>query len=263
MHDLLEIQSDFAAALRDRDATSRAGRWLAGDAAHVEQRVAIYRANMVASAAKALSAAYPVARQVVGEEFFHGLARAYQHETPSTSGDLTDFGAEFPAFLAGFEHTRSLPYLPDLARLEWAVHRAYGAADALPWDAAELAAVDPEQHEAIRFDWSAGTAVIDSPYPIARIWTIHQAAHDGEFAVDWNAPQCALVARDGFVVDVSHLAAGDAAFMAASLAGTALGPAVAEALRVGPMFDLGKLLARVIALGLVRGFSLIDPDEKT
>jgi hypothetical protein len=258
MRDLLEIQSDFAAALRDRDATSRTGRWLAGDATCVEQRVAIYRANMVASADKALSAAYPVARQVVGAEFFHGLARVYRHETPSTSGDLTDFGAEFPAFLAGFEHTQSLPYLPDLARLEWAVHRAYGAADALPWDAGALAAVDPGRHEAIRFDWSAGTAVIDSRFPIARIWTIHQAGHDGEFAVDWNEPQCALVARDGFVVDVSVLAPGDAAFMTASLAGSALGEAAADALQVDSGFDLGKLLARSIALRRVRGFSLID-----
>jgi len=256
MPDLLAIQQDFATALRDRRRTAAVERWLAGDADLVERRVAIYRANMAASAEKALSAAYPVIRQVVGDEFFRGLAREYQRGTPSTSGDLTVFGAHFGEFLAAFEHTQSLPYLPDLARLEWAVHRACGAADAPDWDAAALGAVEPDRQDAIRFQWSPGLAVIGSAFPIVRVWTIHQPGHDGEFSVDWNLAGPALVARDGFVVTVAACSAADAAFLDASLAGAALVDAADAALSRHPDFDLGALLGRALAARLICGFTL-------
>ncbi len=263
MPELFDFQSDFAAVLRDRQRTPAMQRWLAGDADLVDRRMAIYRANMVAAADKALASAYPVTRQVVGEAFFHGLAREYQRGTPSASGDLTDFGATFDGFLAAFEHTLSLPYLPDLARLEWAVHRASGAADAPDWDASALGSVEAEQQSAIRFLWSPGLAVVESPYPIVRIWTIHQPAYDGEFSVDWNSADTALVARDGFAVVVTGCGAADATFIRASLAGAPLGDAAAATLAASPDFDLGALLARAFAARLVCGFTLRAPPCET
>jgi hypothetical protein len=256
MPELLTLQSDFAAALRDASRTPAAERWLAGDAGHVDRRVAIYRANMVAAADKALSAAYPVIRQVVGEEFFHGLAREYQRDTPSASGDLNEFGATFAGFLARFEHARSLPYLPDLARVEWAAHRAYGAADAPAWEAAALGAVAPERQADIRFQWSPGLAIVTSGYPVVRIWTIHQPGYAGEFSVDWDQAEAALVARDGFAVTVSACSPGEAAFLGASLEGAPLGDAAATALAVHPEFDLGALLGRALPARLICGFTL-------
>ena len=256
MPELLALQADFASALRDRALTDAAGRWIAGDAAAVARRLDIYRANMVAAADKALSSAYPVIRQVVGEEFFHGLAREYQRATPSASGDLTDFGASFDAFLGDFEHARTMPYLPGLARLEWAVHRAYGAADAPDWDAAALGAVAPDQQAAIRFQWTPGLAVVESRYPIVRIWTIHQPGYAGEFSVAWDLADTALVARDGFAVTVSECTPGDAAFLVASLDGAPLGDAAAVALALHPDFDLGALLGRALAARRLCGFTL-------
>ena len=253
---LLRVQSDFAAALRDRERAAAATAWLAGDSDRAEGRLAIYRANMVAAADKALSAAYPVIRQVVGEDFFHGLAREHQRATPSTSGDLGEFGATFDAFLAQFEHVQDMPWLPDLARVEWAAHRAYGAADAPDWDAASLGAVEPERHEAIRFHWSPGLAIVRSRWPVVRVWTLHQPGHEGAFDVDWSVPETALVARDGFAVTVTAITDADAAFIEASSQGASLGDAAAATLQSHPDFDLGALLARALGARLVCGFTL-------
>jgi hypothetical protein len=256
MRELLAFQTDFAAALREGRRTPAMERWLAGSGHTIEGRMAIYRANMVASAEKALASAYPVIRQVVGDDFFHGLAREYQRGTPSTSGDLTAFGATFGAFLAAFEHTQSLPYLPDLARLEWAVHLAYGAADAPDWEPASLAAVEPEQQAAIRFQWVPGTAVVASAHPIVRIWTLHQAGYEGEFSVAWERADTALVSRDGLAVHVSDCKPAEAAFVRASLAGAALADAAAAALADHPDFDLGALLGRALSARSICGFTL-------
>jgi uncharacterized protein len=251
MSQLLESQRGFAATLRDAEASSRTGRWLAGDAALVTQRLAIYRANTAASAAKALAAAYPVLQQVVGHEFFAGLARAYLQASPSTCGNLSDYGGELAAFLAELPHAQSLPYLPDVARLEWLVHRAYGAADAKPWDPAGLMAVAPELQDEIRFEWAAGTAVMNSAYPIAHVWTMHQPEHAGGFTVDWSVAERVLVARAGLRVTVAALELGDAAFIIAALAGGTLDGAAAAALDADPAFDLAALLARAIASNLI------------
>ena len=256
MPELSDFQADFAAALRERGRTPEMERWLAGAGDVVDRRMAIYRANMVAAAEKALASAYPVIRQVVGNDFFHGLAREYQRATPSASGDLTDYGATLAAFLADFEHVQSMPWLPDLARLEWAAHRAYGAADAPDWDPSSLAAIEPDRQAAIRFQWSPGTALVVSSHPIVRIWTIHQPGYDGEFSVDWTLADTALVARDGFVVRVSECSPADASFIAASLAGATFGDAAAATLADHPDFDLGALLARALAARLVCGFTL-------
>ena len=256
MPELSDFQADFAAALRERGRTPEMERWLAGTGDLVDRRMAIYRANMVAAAEKALASAYPVIRQVVGNDFFHGLAREYQRGTPSASGDLTDYGASFDIFLADFEHVQSMPWLPDLARLEWAAHRAYGAADAPDWDPSTLAAIEPDRQAAIRFQWAPGTALVVSSHPIVRVWTIHQPGYDGEFSVDWTRADTALVARDGFVVRVSECGPADASFIAASLAGATFGDAAAATLADHPDFDLGALLARALAARLVCGFTL-------
>jgi len=260
MPELLDIQRDLARSLHEVDAASHPEHWLTGDAVLIQQRLAIYRANVAAAVTKALGAAYPVVRQVVGEAFFDGLARAYQHRVPSTSGDLFDYGATFAGFVAEFPHTESLPYLADLARLEWHVHRAYGADDAQPWDRQALAQVAPGQQSAIHFDWAAGTTIVDSHSPIARIWLIHQADFEGEFSVDWSVRECALVAREGFRVVVSALDAGDAAFIASSLGGAALGASAETALAADPGFDLGHLLGRLMTSNVICGFS-INRDE--
>jgi len=258
MPDLLAVQAAFAAALRDRDAVADATACLAGDPALAARRLAIYRANVAATSARALGAAYPVARQIVGDEFFDALARAYLAAHPSTSGDLHEFGAAFADFVAVFPHTRALPYLPDLARLEWAVHRAYGAADATPVEPAALAAVPPGRQAALRLHLADGTTVVESVHPVRRLWEIHQPGFDGEFGVDWTVAQSALVAREGLRVTVTALSAGEAAFVRAVLAGAGFGDAAASALGVQPDADLGGLIGRILSAGLLAGLSHED-----
>ena len=93
-------------------------------------------------------------------------------------------------FLAACTHTQGLPYLPDLARLEWAVHEAEIAADA---------------NGASALLYAPGTRVLASPYPIADLWLAHQdGAALAPEAIDWRA-QGALVHRDGYAVRVAAL----------------------------------------------------------
>jgi hypothetical protein len=255
MPDLLSCEHDIAASLRDARESGRAVRWLLGDAALNERRLAVYRGNAAAATAKALGAAYPVTEQVLGRSAFAILARDYQRLAPSTSGDLNELGAELADIVAAHEMGQSLPYLADLARLEWAAHRAYGAADASPFDTRAIAQLSGPQQSTIRFVWAAGTTLIRSQFPIVRIWRIHQAGFDGEFSVDWSNGEVALIAREGLRVAVHALDGCDAVFIAASLAGEPVGAAAQRALANDTGFDLGRLLTWLITSNVICGFT--------
>ena len=105
------------------------------DPAEVERRFAVYRNNVAHSLSRALASRYPVIERLVGEDFFRPLAAAFIAAHPPASPMLFQWGGEFPGFLAGFPPLRDLPYLADVAELEWLRGQAYHAADAQPADA--------------------------------------------------------------------------------------------------------------------------------
>ncbi|UGA36773.1 DNA-binding domain-containing protein [Chromobacterium haemolyticum] len=78
--------------------------------------LAVYRNNYRVGLIDTLAFIYPVCRQLVGGDFFTGLARVFIGGHPSLSGNLHLYGAAFGDFVAGFEHARELPYLADVAR---------------------------------------------------------------------------------------------------------------------------------------------------
>ena len=143
LRSLSDVQADFAAALRDPAIPPPAGV-VGPDGGPAPRRFAVYRNNVLVALGNALAGAFPAVGRIVGEEFFRAMARNYVLETPPTSPVLLDYGVTFPDFIAGFEPAASLPYLPDVARLERAWREAYHAADAKPLGPADLAGIPPE-----------------------------------------------------------------------------------------------------------------------
>ena len=252
MPELREVQRRFGAALADAARADDAAPLFVGDVARVRERIAIYRGNVIANATKALAAAYPIIGKLVGAEFFGGLARAYCRAHPSASGDLNEFGAHFAEFLAAFPHARSLPYLPDVARLEWLAQRAHYAADHAPLDTGRLEKIGEYDYLSLALKLHPAVGVLESAYPICRIWEVHQDDYGGEVAVDLaSGPQRAIVYRPGFRVTVAALSLGELAFLIAIQHGERLGAALESTLAVDAEFNLGVSLRRWIATRIV------------
>jgi uncharacterized protein len=246
------LQANFADALSDRKPVPAALAQFAGDGKTVAGRIALYRGNVLAARSKALQAAYPVIAKIVGEEFFGGLARAYMQAHPSTSGDLNGFGAELSRFIAGFKPADDLPYLADVARLEWALHTAHYAADRDAFDLAAFAAIPADRHAALRFVFHPAAAFLQSDYPLARIWEVHQDEYAGEFSVDFDAGPCyAVVQRPQWKAEARGIDAAGFAFLHELARGETLGAAVEAAFSLKPDFDLGDALQDAIAHRLI------------
>lgn len=212
-----------------------------------------YRANAGALAERALAAAYPTLQQLLGEESFAALARAFWHREAPQRGDIAHWGGALPAFIAVDEQLAAEPYLADVARLEWAVHQAQTAADEAAVVAPVEALADASATCVLRA--RPGTALVASAHPVASIWHAHRAQGPDRFegarqAIADQRAEAALVWRQGWAVRVAALPEADAVFTRAVLQDQTLGAALAVA-EAG--FDLTAWLARALQRGWLAG----------
>ncbi len=250
---LPELQRAFAAAVFAGDLAGMIPR-VRRQGLPPERRLQVYRNNVCAGLTEALRAIYRVTERLVGEAFFRQSARDYVRSVPAESGDLHDYGGTFPGFLAGLPAAAPLPYLPDLACLEWLCHRVFHAADADPLDPARLAhvlaRVPAGQHAGLRLRLQPAARLLASPYPVLAIWGLHQESANPEETVDLDAGgDRVLVIRRGFDVRLESLGPGEHVWLAALARGTGLARAAGLALAAEPRFDLAATLAVHLRLG--------------
>jgi Putative DNA-binding domain len=200
--------------------------WLRDDAPRATRGLQAYGANAGALAERALGAAFPTVAQLVGDESFAGLARAFWRTEPPLRGDIAQWGAGLPAFIGAAPQLAEEPYLADVARLDWAVHGAEQSSDrvAAPTGLEALADAEPAR---LRLRLASGTALVSSAHPVATIWHAHRSDAPDRFdpvraAFAKGRGEHALVWRDGYQAQVAALPEPDARFMRAVTDGLAL-----------------------------------------
>ena len=160
----------FAHALLRPDAPCPAGlrAWNGSDPV---KRYAVYRNNVVVSLVDALADSHPVTQALVGEAFFRAMAGEFARRSPPRSPVLAWYGEGFADFVADFPPAAGLPYLADLARLEWLRVEAWHAADADPLPLAEVAALlaDEAALPNLRVTLHPALRVLRSAHPVVSL----------------------------------------------------------------------------------------------
>ena len=252
MPSLRELQRGFAAATVFGDEASIAGLGIVAAELSPVARIAIYRNNVLGNYRKVMAATYPVVRRLVGGAFFDAAIEAFVRAHPSPHGDVNRYGGELARFLATYPPARELAYLPDVARLEWALDQANIAADAASLDLALLAAVPEQALGELRFALHPSMQLIVSPYPIFRIWQVNQPDHTGDDHVDLGeGGDALLIARNTNGVSVERLTSGTQAFLQALARNARLADAVERALAAEPSFDLSAALRNCVATQII------------
>jgi len=242
---LRDLQAAFAAHLVGREQADLVSV-VASDAIPAAARLRIYRHHMLHSLAAALGATFPTVQALVGEDFFRGMASKFVEQELPRQPVLAEYGAHFPVYVEGYEPARSLPYLGDMARLDWALNVAFHSPVDGELKAADLAAVPVERMPRLTLDLAAGTTVVCSRYPIDRIWRASQpGVSDG--SVDLAAAGVSLLvlrqSDDAAFVNVSE---PEAAFVVALGAGATLEEAAQAGLATDAAFDLATGFARLL-----------------
>lgn len=220
---------------------------IAPDPAEVPRRFAVYRNNVQSGLARALAARFPAVERLVGPAFMAGAARVFAAAHPPRTPVLHDWGAEFPGWLAAFPPVGHLPWLADVARIDWLRGRAAHAADAAPADPAGLAVPDPG---ALRLRLAPSVQPFASAHPAVPIWAAQQPG--APQAPIPAGPSWALIARrPDFAVLVEPLAQAEHATLAALLAGAPLGAAARG--------DPTRLLTLLLTHGLIAAITPEPP----
>ena len=247
------LQSDFAEAVLGGDGRAFTNR-LSGEPGLAQRRLALYRDAILANRAGALRAAFPVVARLVGDAYFDEAARLYGEAVPPACADLNCHGATFPAFLATYSHAADMPWLADVAKLEWAWQESLAAADAPGLDFAALALVPEGEQAHLRFHLHPSVRLVRSAWPVLSIWEANQPERDGSPDRDEGA-DAVIVWREEQRVRLALLSPAEAAFVD----GLARGLALEEAAGAGDGGDFAAMLPRLGAHGMLCGFSIGAP----
>lgn len=243
---LLELQCGMQKSLR-QGADEDMSAYVIADELDLEERLDIYRNTCVSVLATALRLSYPIVQYLVGPEFFEGVARLFADQASPRSALLDEYGADFPEFLAQLPQAASLPYLPDVARLEWHVNIVLHAQDAPPLEVARLVQLNEAELVQLRFEPHPAAKLLRCEFPADAIWHAVLERDDSAMtAIDLaDGPVWLLVHRTESGINVVRLGEGQWRYTAALFSRQPLHAALEEA----PCADAHALLAAHLIRG--------------
>lgn len=241
------MQSAFAAALLDPDAAVPGGL-VDPFGRPAPKRFSVYRNNVASSLTRALEAAFPTVRKLVGDEFFAAMAVVFLRGHPPRSRIMMQYGDAMPIWLESFPPVAHLGYLPDVARLDQAMRESYHAADSDPLPEAEFQRLVGEDMAGLRLRFAPSMRLVRSHWPVQSIWA---ASCEGGPSPQ-PGPEAALILRPAFDPRPHRLSPSDGAFLQALLDSQTLGDSLDHA---GAGVDLPAVLSLLVAGRAIVGAS--------
>jgi len=230
---------------------------VSGDGMDPRARLRIYRNHAIITLTDALKATYPVICRLVSDSFFAYAAHEFLRGHMPARPNLTDYGGEFPDFLAEFPPCRDLSYLADVARLEWSINEALHAAGIPAIARTEFSGISAADAPRLVLALHPSVRFLKSRWPIERIWRANQADGDPDLAIDLDSGEVRLqIHRRGDKVALKSLTDCEWAFLRALARGETLADAADVALRTDLLFDLTVTLGTLLEEGGVVGFRL-------
>jgi hypothetical protein len=211
-----------------------------------QERLDIYAQMYCARLLDALLEDFPRATAIIGEAQFRELGRTYLRQYPSIHPSLRYLGDHFPQFVTTHHVSTSLPFLPDLVRLERTRVNLFDAPDAEPLRSEDLQTILPEAWATIRFRIIPALEILSCVWPVHRIW------QDEAFTKSDNIqPESTILRiwRQDFSVYQVSMDAVEHAALAALSAGEPFA-AVCEAM--APLVDASEDISATIGSLLLR-----------
>ncbi len=170
-----------------------------------QERLSVYAEGYEIRFRDGLAEVYEAVRWVIGEVHFSELSKAYSAKYPSHNYNLSFVGEHLPEFIESYSLTKELPFLPDLAKLEWLICEAFHAFDRTPLDVTSLSQISPESMSQAVFIFQPSVSWINSSWPILDIWNSRKGSKDQSNIRIKDNPQSVMVYRHEFRVECKLL----------------------------------------------------------
>lgn len=236
----------FAALVAGRDAPDLSA-FLADSPA---PGLAVYRNNVARGAVETLAHAYPAVQRLVGERFFAALAGAFRDAHPPQNPVLALYGEGFDGFIEQFEPASSLPYLPDIARLDRAWLLAHHAPDRPALEMRDISAAGDGALAGLRLGPHPASQILAFDLPAYSIWRTNREDRQVSRIRLADGAETALVWRQSGEVRHRKTSAGEHVLLNALFSGAHLEEACAAAHAIAPGSDPASAAFSLIRAGV-------------
>jgi hypothetical protein len=134
-----------------------------------ERRIRIYHYGFAARIGESLKEDFPVLHKWLGDESFDSLVRPYLEEYPSCYQVLAEVSQHFPDFLQGILQPGDPKFLPDLARVEWALCCAATTDETGPLDLLPLSVLPDYPADQIQLVLNPSLDLFFSEWPVDKL----------------------------------------------------------------------------------------------
>ncbi|MCB9989680.1 MAG: putative DNA-binding domain-containing protein [Rhodospirillales bacterium] len=222
----------------------------------VKDRMAVYRGHVLDGLCDVIGNSFPLIARLTGDDFLKAAAFSYVKNNLPQKGNLNLYGATFPAFLEQYEPARCLPYLPDIARMEWAKNEAYYARDDAPLDPASLQKIPQNELQHIHLHFRDSVRFIESRYPLITIRDFCSNDNSDDTILDIDTgPSHLMIFRPqlrSFILEVDPF---EYLFLQQIAKNKTLGQAATTVTALAPDFPLENILHKHFGLGSFSGFT--------
>ncbi len=215
-------------------------------------RLAVYKNNYYKSLQEALTDAFPTIQSLLGEEFFNATVNRYLEVNPPRSASLLLLGENFPEFLAEFEHTREITYLPDTAKFDWSRHFCYHAEDVSYMIPEEFGNIDPSILMESSVIPIPAQMLLTSEYAFYSVWELNNHPDSQNEKLEVNLRENVLVIRKDMEIEIFKLDDSIFNFLQSLEAGATIGESLEQALALDSNFDAGVTIGFLIQSGFIR-----------
>jgi len=175
---LSDIQRDFIEGFFSGNDANAASHIIGDEVLTAEQRFGIYRGSVHGILTQALALTFPVCKSLVGEKFFDQMCTLFINQYPPSTSFFAEYGNHFAKFLSDYEPLNQIPYITDIAQLEWARHEVSHKVRKESFDFGKLAELNEESQANVTFTLADTLRLLQSNYRIDEVWFAHQEDSD-------------------------------------------------------------------------------------
>lgn len=182
------------------------------------EQLNIYKTSFFVGLQKNLEESFEVCKLLVGDEFFDKLTKDFisANNYPKNS-NMNSFGDKFADFITRYPHTVTIPYLADIARLEWEIKQCLIKPRDISNAMEVLAKIDSAQHINLKFKLNSTIKIIQSSFPLDLIYEANKSQNFDNVAIDLfntNKTYTVLIWQYNYKLHMKTLTAIDIDFFA-------------------------------------------------
>ena len=193
---LEDFQNQFVGALLDNKAKNTFLDDIvpAGTLKTAKSALSAHQTGYYARLTEALGETFEGTWFALGDDLFFEVCKTFITSFPSKNYNLSNYGEQFPDFLAKSELTRDIPFLYDLAKFDWLFKEIFHAKQHQTVDTQALIDLQNSPHSHIYFGDTV--RLFSSSYSVYNIWQLRKG--ESEKDVDIEKPQHLLLYKKNY-----------------------------------------------------------------